>query len=191
MQLTRHQVLVSIGLAALLLAGCSTPQEHFYSLSAPDTAAAGTITGAVAAVVGPVTVPEALDRPQLLVRKEGELRVLDLRLWVQPLKSEIATVVAAELGRKLNRPVAVTGQSAASDAPQQVVIDIQRLDATLGGSVTLEALWRIRDGDGKVLHSGRSTVSDVSADASYEALVAAQRRVVLKLADEIGRWAGR
>src|SRR6187455_1372160 len=81
---------------ALLLAACgSTPKESFYTLSAPPPVEpAGQPTLAV--VVGPVTVPEAVDRTPMVVRTgPNQVDIEDLHRWAEPLKAAIPRVLAA------------------------------------------------------------------------------------------------
>jgi len=86
-----------IAMAALCVAaaaGCgSTPKAHFYTLSAVPAAAGATAPSATAGygvAVGPITVPEAVDRPQIVVRlSPSQVEISELHRWAAPLKSEI------------------------------------------------------------------------------------------------------
>ena len=82
---------------ALLLAACgSTPKEFFYTLSAPEPAAS---TGAAtfSVIVGPVTVPEAVDRTPMVIRTgPNQVDITDLHRWAEPLKASIPRVLAAQ-----------------------------------------------------------------------------------------------
>ncbi|WP_432719669.1 PqiC family protein [Jeongeupia wiesaeckerbachi] len=183
------RTLLAAGLTALIVTGCaSAPKEYFYSLGssalvdAPAVGGSATVPVAIAAV----TIPEAVDRPQLVVQQSGELRVLDQRRWIQPLRSDLAAAVAEQLGRQIGAPVATPAQVAGSEAPYRVTIDVQRFDSVLGGSATLDALWRVSDSSGKTLKNGRFNTSEATKDGSYDALVAAHGRLVAKLSQQLG-----
>ncbi|MBS1138077.1 MAG: hypothetical protein H6R11_2031, partial [Proteobacteria bacterium] len=99
-----------IAMAALCVAaaaGCgSTPKAHFYTLSAVPAAAGATAPSATAGygvAVGPITVPEAVDRPQIVVRlSPSQVEISELHRWAAPLKSEIPRVIAEHLTRLLD-----------------------------------------------------------------------------------------
>ena len=58
-------------LLTIILASCGSPKEYLYTLSSsPASDSPGTLpTNALASiVVGPVTLPEVVDRPQIVVR---------------------------------------------------------------------------------------------------------------------------
>ena len=54
---------------ALLAAGCgTTPKESFYMLEAPPAPSPASLTSNLAVYVGPVVVPEAVDRTPMVIR---------------------------------------------------------------------------------------------------------------------------
>src|SRR4051812_18801060 len=92
-------VLLAALLAVTLLAGCGTsPNATFYTLSAveaPATAAAKTVSSVA---IGVVTVPDALDRPQIVTRTgANQVTINEFERWAGPLKSEIARTLAENL----------------------------------------------------------------------------------------------
>src|ERR1700754_765073 len=94
--------------------GCSSPGAAFYTLS-PDASLER--TGAalpITVVVGPVTVPELLDRPQLVTRvSDNEVAVNEFARSGEPLKSGVARTLAADLELLLGAArVSVPGQAA-------------------------------------------------------------------------------
>ena len=82
---------------AILGAGCSsTPPARFYTLSSTSTPAAASSELSVA--VGPVAVPAAVDRPQIVVSLGPNRVWLDeFNRWAAPLQDDIARVVAKNL----------------------------------------------------------------------------------------------
>ena len=179
-----HAVLV---FAAAIAAGCgASPKTSYYTLDAGGTPAAAHPSG-VSVVVGPVTLPETVDRPQLVVRASANrVDIAELHRWAEPLKSEIPRVVAANLARELGS-ARVSGypQHALSAPDFTVLIDVQRFDSVSGEAVTIEALWSIRRAAGGELRSGRSAVREPVAGAGYDALVAAHARALARISGEI------
>lgn len=178
---------IPTALAALLLAGCAaSPPERFYTLDAPSAAAAAPRTGAPSVAVGPVTLPERVDRPQFVVRSAPHrVELLEQHRWAEPLRAAIPRVVAAELARLLgSERVAVHGENSLVDADVRVVIDVQRFEGTPGESVAVEARWSLRPAQGAA-RPGHSTVTEATRGPGYEELAAAYGRAVATLAREI------
>ncbi|MGH7185632.1 MAG: PqiC family protein [Pseudomonadota bacterium] len=103
-----------IGLSfALSTMGCGTPpHEHFYTLSdyplgdyTPGELASGDAAAAgsnYSVAIAPVSVPEGVDRPQMVVRAgTNRVELSELHRWAEPLKSEIPRVLAVHLRRAL------------------------------------------------------------------------------------------
>lgn len=185
-------------LVCLLLAGCASPKARYYTLQAPSAPAA---PGAVAdasqpgVVVGPVTLPEAVDRSQFVLRTgENTVDISDANRWAEPLKSQIARVLVANLAQLLGAMrVSAMVAGAANDRDFRVSLDIQSFECSLGNSAAIEARWIVSRAGGKPL-SGRSVVREPLDGGGYEALAAGHGRALAQISREIAeaiRGAGR
>jgi uncharacterized lipoprotein YmbA len=163
-----------------MLAGCgSTPPTAFYTLSplSPPvpTAQAGVSRSEATIGVGPITLPEFLDRPQIVTRTTANrLDVDEFHRWGGSLQEDFARVLVENLSRLLatNR-VSVYPGPEPLDLHYRIVIDIQQFDGRLGESVTLNAIWTLLDEKtGKPLLIRRFEYLAPAA-ADYEGLVAA------------------
>jgi len=188
----------AIGLAALplligMLSGCAgSPPVHFYTLSAEATAGAAVpaIVGTELRIaVGPITLPEVVDRPQLVVRSgPNKLTLIDEHRWAESLNGEIPRVVAENLSRLL-----VTGQvwaypqNAAGPFDYRVLVDIQRFESTPGQIVAIDALWTVQhpSKEGIVSKTGRTTVQQPVGGKGYESLVAAHSGALSAISRDI------
>jgi hypothetical protein len=96
--------------------------------------------------VGPVSVPEAVNRPQFVVRDgPNRLVVLESQRWAEPLRDGIAESVAGCLSRDLGGArVTPMTQSAASTAQLDVSLDVQRFDMIVGDAAVIEVVWTIK-----------------------------------------------
>ncbi len=174
----------------LLLVGCSTPPSRFYVLTpvAPDASPKPTTSPGIGVVVGPVSLPEYLLRPQIALRNEAnEIQFQEFHRWAEPLHGNFSRVLAENLSRLLHsaRVVRYPGYRA-GDLPYQVVVDVTRLDVGKGRPVTLVARWRILDRhDRKPLYDGRSTIQEPVEGNAPQAIVAAQSRALAQLSREI------
>jgi hypothetical protein len=172
------------------LTGCGSSRETYYTLSA----GAG-VTGATSAssestysvAVGPITLPEVVDRPQFVLRAgQNEVTIVELHRWAGPLKSEIPRIIAENLAANLNvKRVAAYPQGAGDNADYRVLVDIQRFDSTMGESVTIDALWTVKRASDGVLRTGRSTGRESSSGGSYDAVAAAHSRALATISREI------
>jgi uncharacterized protein len=173
------------------LTGClGSPRETYYTLST-NTAAPGATSAsgdsAYSIAVGPITLPEVVDRPQFVLRAgPNEVSIVELHRWAGPLRSEIPRIIADNLAADLNvKRVAAYPQSAMENADYRVSVDIQRFDSTLGESVTIDALWTVKRVSDGVLRTGRSTVRESSQGRSYETMVAAHSRALATISHDI------
>ena len=185
----RHSAALAAAALLFLASGCSrSPKVNFYTLSAAAPPLARGEALAPSVSVGPVTLPEVVDRPQLVVRvAPNRVEVLETQRWAEPLKREIPRLLAQNIGLLLgSERVFSYGQGAGADARYRVLVDIVRLEAVPGESVTLEAHWSIR-GPGGAKRGGRSLVQEKAAGAGYEALVAACSRALAGMSDDIAK----
>ena len=171
---------------AALVAGCaSTPGSRFYTLSAATTPAATSSDLSVA--VGPVTVPAAVDRPQIVVSTgPNQVRLDEFNRWASPLQNNISRVVAENLVAMLGTPrVTLSSQTLGTGADYRAAIEVQRFDSAPGEAATLDAVWtvsRTKDGQSQ---TGRTTVREAAAEKGYDALAAAHSRAVARLSRDI------
>jgi uncharacterized lipoprotein YmbA len=175
-----------LGMAALL-AGCArSPRVNYYALE-PVARADGALVArnAPTLAVGPVTLSEMVDRPQMVVRADGaRVEILETRRWAEPLKSSIPRLLAANLSRLLgSAQVSVYPQAGAGKADYRIFVDIPRFEAT-AGSVAVEAAWTIRRPAQGFQKTGRSQVTEPRGEG-YEALVAAYNRALAAVSRDI------
>ncbi|WP_460906889.1 PqiC family protein [Paraburkholderia jirisanensis] len=173
--------------ALIALGGCSSPGAAFYTLS-PDASLER--TGAalpITVLVGPVTVPELLDRPQLVTRvSDNEVAVNEFARWGEPLKSGVARTLAANLELLLGAArVSVPGQAALVPETCRVRVDVVRFDALPGEAVTIDAQWVVRVPGKPSPIAGRSVVREPVSGAGDAPLVAAQSRALARVSRDI------
>lgn len=134
---------------AALLTGCGASTPLRYHALAPGAAAPGPSGGAALLVeVLPVSVPERLNRDEVVVNTPGgqpELRGNDR--WAAPLADEMRQMVDDALWRRL-RAADVYGAPplpGSAGLPQyRLALRVERLDATPGGQAVAEASWTLR-----------------------------------------------
>jgi uncharacterized protein len=189
----RIGLLVAVACAAL--AGCiRTPSVRYYTIpeiQEPPHAESTRLRPPWASVrVAAASVPEEIDRPELLLRlSPTEVAIDDGHRWAEPLRTTSARAVAADLGRLLHgAEVSFVDESIARDAAEvTVTIDVRRLDLELGRQVTLDAIWTVRASDGSVVRTGHSVARARAVSGSFDALALACAKVFGELSEEIAR----
>ena len=170
---------------AALAAGCASPPSRFYTLSA--TAAPGSAPSKVSVAVGPVSVPAAVDQPQIVVSTGANSVTFDeFNRWASPLQDNIARVVADNLVALLGTPrVTLFPQTLSADAEYRVQIEVRNFVSAPGTSASLDAVWTVRrTRDGKI-ETGRTSVREPLQDSGYDALAAAHSRALARLSQDI------
>src|SRR5512137_2064475 len=98
-----HRPLIALGLLAVILAGCAgSPSSKFYQLNALQNMTS--ITPDVsreqhqAIAIGPVRIPDYLDRPQIVTRAgKNELNLSEFHRWAGSLESDVTRVLVEDL----------------------------------------------------------------------------------------------
>jgi uncharacterized protein len=179
-------------LAVFGLVGCGgSPPIQYYTLSAealPDAGLAVRTERHIA--IGPVTLPDVVERPQLVMRTTANrVTLVEEHQWAEPLASEIARVIADNLSRLLGTQlISIYPQSAADQAPYRVLVDVQQFESTLGSRILIDAFWTVRrsdHGETSSLKMGRSSVEEQANDPGYEALAAAHSRALVRISRDI------
>jgi hypothetical protein len=166
----------------------TTARKEFYLLTptASVTAAASTQKPLLISV-GPVTLPEYLDRSQIITRRsESELDLADGHRWAEPLQENFTRVLAEDL-RALsgNGRVIIHPNRESTAADYRVTVEVARFDADAQGQVTLIAVWTIHDGGKtRVVHSRRAEYRRESG-SGYPALVTALSETIGQLSEDI------
>lgn len=178
----------------LLFAGCaSSPDARFYTLSTPPAVpphdASGIGRPHYSVAVGPVSVPETVDRPQLVIRRgDHRIEITELHRWAQPLRLEIAGAIANGLERRLpHARVALYNMQTVRDPDCRVQMDIERFDAILDDAVTMQGWWTVRC-NARPAKTARF-MEQVPAHGGFEAIAAAYARasstIAVQIADAI------
>ena len=170
---------------AALAASCSSDPARFYTLSA--TATPGTAVSKLSVAVGPVSVPAAVDRPQIVVNTSANQVTLDeFNRWASPLQDNIARVVAENLVAMLGTPrVTLFPQTLDANPDYRVQIGVRNFESMPGKSASLDAVWTVkRTKDGKT-ETGRTSARESVPESGFDALAAAHSRGVARLSQDI------
>ena len=177
--MTRTSAWTALLLAAATLAGCSSPPKtNFYTLSPAASAPARADAKVPYSVaIGPVGVPESLDRPQMVTRTgANQVSVAEFERWAGPLKNEIALAIAENL-KPLLGDASVSTYPQGVNADVNVSVDVQRFDSVQGDAALIEAAWVVRKTKSGETRPGRTVAREASPGADFDALAAVARDI--------------
>jgi uncharacterized protein len=148
----------------LVLDGCGNSQPtRFYVLSTMTDKPAAAPGKGTAIGIGPITLPEYLNRPQIVTRISGnQLAVAEFDEWGGNLNDNIGRALASNVSTLLETD-RVSLYPWQNEAPieYQVTVDVVNFEQDVDGSSLLTAFWSVVDPrSGKVKLMRRSTYRD-------------------------------
>jgi uncharacterized lipoprotein YmbA len=153
----------------MLLHGCittsTTPSSSFYLLTVNTDAYPATpvSTGYNDKYigVGPVTLPDYLDRPQIVTRSENtELYLAELHRWAEPLQESFRRVLAEYLsGATGSEKIIILPSRDRGGLDIQIMVDVIQFDSSSEGDAVLITYWSVDKPDGsKLVDNKKSTI---------------------------------
>ena len=181
---------------AVLLAGCSSspPPVEFYTLNSlsgmqPRINRADTDQN-MAIGIGPIEIPEILDRPQIVTRTgPNKIRVDEFHRWAGPLKNDFARVLAENISLLLATDRVMVYPWEIDFKPQyRIALDVRYFEGQLGENVVLDAVWRVSDQKSQKTQAVKTSVIKEPLSApDYDTLVAAKSQAIAQLSREIAQ----
>ncbi len=179
----RH--LIAIGFVAVVAAGCASAPSRFYTLNSTATAESGA-ESSYSVIVGPVSIPAEVDRPQFTVQvAPNRIAIDEFNRWASPLRENIARAIAGDLSAQLGTPRVTTTPMASFNPACRVSVDVQRFESVPGKSVLVEVLWVVSKPAGGEKLSGHTLATETVPDDSYDALAAAHSRALARVSSDI------
>lgn len=179
----KHNPLKIIGLVVLLMWqwGCAhTESAKFYVLNSLTETASEKITeknhSKVVLGIGPINLPEYLDRPQIMTRTGGnELEYTEFHLWAEPLKDNLARVLGENLSVLIDtNQIHQFPWRRSAKIDYQLKVDVITFDGNLEGDSVLTVRWALHGKDqDKALRVEKSTFKQTTTGKDFEAMVSA------------------
>jgi uncharacterized protein len=173
----------------VVLSGCAAgPPPNLYVLDLPEIARLAGIERGLTVGVGPVEMPQYLDRTQIVTRATANrLETSENHQWAEPLRNSVSRVLVVTLARDLDsNRVYLVPRRIRTALDYRVEVDIGRLDGALGEAVVLGARWSIFEGEStEALRTQVSLIEEPAHGAGYADLVGAKTRAVQRLGAEI------
>jgi len=192
---------IILGVLLVMLAGCaSSPSSKFYQLSSLQGQEQAMRDGApersLIIAIGPVRIPDYLDRSQIVTRSgKNELKLAEFNRWAGSLDEDVTRVLMEDISSLLpaDRFFVVRWLPyLESELPvsYRVPVRIESFEGTPGDSVLLRAHWVVTTKGKDVQLKKESTIIEKVSGNDYDALVAAMSNALEKLSREIADGIG-
>lgn len=178
----RFRLRTFIGIFVILTVGCSgaPTKSNYYLLNAFQNEGKMQIMrtdeGGVIIGLGPVTLPEYVNRVQVVTRtSQNEITFSEYDRWAEPLQSNFIRVLKENLAELLHTDDIFVYPWPLGTAVEYIVTaDVTRFDAQPGDSSTLEVRWSLfRGNDRKLILNKKSRFATPVKSSRYDDLVAA------------------
>jgi uncharacterized protein len=182
---------------SLMLAGClgTSRPARFYALEPVQVRhSPGSVPSDAILAVGPIDLPDYVDRPQIVTRTgTNELVIAEFERWGGSLDNQInGTLVTTLQDRLAPGQVAVLPWRSSmrpGGTSYRVAVNVSRFDGVLGQSVVLQARWELsvqRGGKEESLGVKEASVTEEITGSDYDALVAAMQRALVRFGQQMG-----
>lgn len=144
MQRSATLTLISAATLMLALTACSGTQTRFYTLAtfASDTVkpVSGAMPGTTSTMprqtfieVLPVSVPERLARPQIVLRSDGtRIDIFEQDRWSAPLNSELRDALSSRIANRLGAFDVTRGGRPTNQPVYRIAVEVRQFDAARG-----------------------------------------------------------
>jgi uncharacterized lipoprotein YmbA len=189
----RFQVFLVVGALAAAWGCAGSAPSRFYTLSpmagtAEGASAKGTAGRDLAVGIGPVRLPQYLAGKEIVTRTDAnQIELAEFDLWGGSLRDDFSRNLMENLSLLLAGDRVSLFPWPGMGAPDyRVGVDVMRFDGKLGGDLVLVANWTIREGQGaKRVRVQKSRIREPAGGQSYEAMVEAMSRALVRLSREI------
>lgn len=180
----------------VVFAGCrsKSPPVKFYALSTitqtSEETAVAEMNQTIAVGVGPMEIPKAIDRPQIVVRiSPNRLEVDEFHRWAGSLYEDFLEVLTENLSILLkSNHISAHPWEEFFNPDYRIVLDVHRFDGSPGDHIVLNVTWTITDGKGrKPLAVHKTIIREPVLGTDFEAFVAAKSRALADFSKEIAR----
>lgn len=180
-------------ITVILIAACGTsPIANFYTLNAIERSSMApknlSRQGSTGVLVGPVTLPESLDQPQIVSRVgSNRLRYDEFNRWGGGFRDDVRRLLGENIGLLLPTEMIVLNHEVSPiKCDYQVIVHIREYTGELGGNVELNADWSVINLENKKTVAARKSVFYKSSqDKTYPAYVTVLSELLADLSREI------
>jgi uncharacterized lipoprotein YmbA len=181
---------LACGAAALIIAcGCSsTPPTRLYVLETTPVSPLYSLPADLRLTLGPVMMPEYLERQQIVVRDGGRLRMSGYDRWGEPLGRGVTSILTEQLSAATGSEILPFMWPGGTAEDWRIPLEIIRFEAQAPGRVLLEARWVLMSPDGEETGSRHRASFESPVDTDdHEQIVRVSSQLLSELAVDIAR----
>lgn len=187
----QRRYLLLMTTTALMLAACAASPTRFYTLAGANAMAVRPVASSspqrhLFVEMMPVSVPDRLARPQIVVRADSvRVEVLEQDRWSAPFNIELRDALASGVANRLGAVDVTRGGRPPGQPVYRVAIELRQMDGIRGGKIDAAFGWTITRSDTDSNAVCRMSVTDVAQGADIAGLVSGMQRIVATAADAI------
>ena len=155
MYFTARSITLCAVVSLMIVACGSSPPVRYFALSPMDSVQQQDPDDSVTLGVGPLRLPEYLNRSQIVTRGGGsELEVDEFSRWAEPLTQALHRVVSTDVDNMMNGVTVIAFPWEAvvhNEVDYRLLGEVTRFDADRSGRVVLDIQWVISDVSGEVV----------------------------------------
>lgn len=170
---------------------CKSNTSKFYMLTPIqdyESTKIGFIEDDMAIGLGPINIPEYLNRPQIVTKNSNnELILSEYNRWSEPLENNVSRVVSENLSNLLGTEnIVIFPWSRKVPVNFQIAIQIKKLSSVPGNQIHFEALWSIIsvDDERELLRKRFKTTKSIDSE-NYDHIVNVKSEVLAELSQEL------
>jgi uncharacterized lipoprotein YmbA len=183
----------SLSVLLIFVGACGTTRpSKFYTLNSLQTSETVRQVASeekkILVAIGPVEIPDYLDRPQIVVRRsQNELNINEYDRWAGSIRDDIARVLVENLSILLRGDrVSVFPLRPGFQSDYRIRVNLTRFDIMPDDVVSIRAEWAILDKNGVIALAMRETNFDEHFEGrSYSDKIAALSRALTGLSRDI------
>jgi len=182
--------ILSVVLCGMLLTSCAAqPPTNYYDLTSQVSALASekVINADLTLGIGPVTLPQLLDRPGIVTRhKNTGVDVASFHIWAGELEPTFTRVLADSIATTLQHETIWSSPWDNRFRPQyQLRLFVDRFSGELNGSTSLSLTWTLLGDYGQTVISTHRYRASTESGRGYQGYVTALNQLLADFAGEV------
>jgi uncharacterized lipoprotein YmbA len=191
--LLHYSGFIIMAVTLTVLFGCaSTEPARFFTLNSAidsDTQIEqADIRKNFAIGIGPIKLPDYLDRPQIVTRSsDNEIMIDEFNRWAGSLQEDISRVMMEHLSILLSTDQTfIFPWKSQVPIDYQITVEVTRFDGETGNQAVLHAKWTLfNHHDKKMLFTKKSMYTEETVGDDYAAFVSAMGKTLASLSKDI------
>jgi len=178
-------IALSVTFCAVLLAGCAAqPPTYYYDLTTQTTVSKNKIDDKITLGVGPITLPQLLDRPGIVSRhSETGVNVASFHIWAGELERTVTRVLTDSIATSLQHQTVWASPWDNRFRPEyQLRVFVDRFSGEINGSVQLSLSWSLLGEYGQKVISTHRYRASVGSGKGYQGYVDALNQLLAEFA---------